>query len=518
MAESKALGVGLYATTIAHALQLRWCIGTALRRCPMASRYKTTALSLTEVGVDVEARRHATGHTQCLQLLGEVLSTRSSGRHDEPGRARCTPRCRLPLPRAVRDPALASVVLDPDQQTPPLGLSAVWGQAFGKRAQSSRIDVGRVLDELPNVMQELEDNLQLEGLLPLFRDDVCETLPVFAAIESTGFHVDSVDIPTDIATLQRMMTTYIHAIVQGPGGREYGGIDLLRSSHEEVGELLVRSEGRLPSDWQVQRPTLKRYALYGVPRALKIQELRSSATTLRWLERIQHKPQLISTVEPAATGRWYPTGNPLAAMPKHSTTAPLLRKHLVPPPGHVFVSGDFAAFEPRLLAHLSQDPVLLSAAKSPNNFYDEMGKTVGLSPTDTVKAAWLAFVYGRAVEAFAETLALPMRQGFDAFNHLRQTLKHTFRYKRKFERGLHVGPQGAFAYDPIGDWRRRFTPGLSWPQFKRRAFNLLMQGGPRRFSADSFVSCTMGFRPKRRSSARVRRSDPRVPNRDGGTS
>ena len=469
-ADGRKLGASLYAGMTARALA-EAPTGTLAGVFVVARWHRQHGVVvLDEVAVERSGRRRAAGHDACLDLVAAALA--------QPGVPTITTSLdvmdalhaanRL-LPVAVRDPALACVVVDPDQRWLPRGLAASWNDVLGERGESVQSDMERVLDELPGLMLELDEEILREGLGSLYNDDICATAPVFAAIESTGFRVDATNIAADVSTLEQRMQAAVHAIQKSTTA--FSGVDLLRASKNELGERLVDSEGHLPLGWRSTPASLDRYVLFGNTRALAIRDLRSMGATLNWLVRISGESQLTTVLEPASTGRWYPRGTPLHAMPKHSSSARLLRQRLLPPPGYVLVSGDYAAFEPRLLAHFSQDPFLLRASQSPNNFYDEIASAGGLASRELAKAAWLAFAYGRRRIAFAESLPVPVLDGIKMFDALSAKIGVAQQYKRKFARQLQE-----VATEPIGGWRRKRQAGDSRQRFERRGFNLLMQG------------------------------------------
>jgi len=136
------------------------------------------------------------------------------------------------------------------------------------------------------------------------------------------------------------------------------------------------------------------------------------------------------------------------------------------------VLGDYEAYEPRLLAAQSNDPVLVAAAKDPGDFYDALRAQLSLPVTrDVVKIALLAFVYGQTAGTFVESLPLPVYDGYKIYSSLRAQLTSAEAYKNRVQ-----AQHTAVAYEPVGGWRRVKGLADKAPKFRRRAFSLAIQG------------------------------------------
>jgi DNA polymerase I-like protein with 3'-5' exonuclease and polymerase domains len=186
------------------------------------------------------------------------------------------------------------------------------------------------------------------------------------------------------------------------------------------------------------------------------------------MKKLEVNTRLRSILEPSGTGRWYPHGDALFTIPKHEPEAGLLRRHLIPEVGHVFVSGDYAAFEPRLLAHQSSDPELIKACNAPD-LYDHLKPLLRVPDRDTAKQALLAFMYGRSPALFAESLPLPLPDGHRIYAAIEAALPVAMAYRER------VHATETISARTMGGWRRvRGTESRA--KFARMAFNLKMQG------------------------------------------
>lgn len=303
---------------------------------------------LDGVAVDDGVRRHADGHADCLALLQQLVAsgaepvmTSSMDVLDALYDAKIT------LPAAVEDPALACVLLDPDTRAAPPGVGPFWRTLLGRRAgHAVRVPLDRALDELPHLHTELRAALSKDSLLSLYDDDIQVTLPLLAALEREGFRVDEQGLAHDLAFVEMEMASAWDVIVPGPYKAAFFNLDLVHAPRENVAELILHADGRLPDGWKTERPNLERLALFGNARAKAVERLRGLDAVHGWMKRLEGKPRFRSILEPSSTGRWYAHDEALFTIPKHEPEAMLLRRHLVPEPGHLFVSGDFSAFEP----------------------------------------------------------------------------------------------------------------------------------------------------------------------------
>src|SRR5690606_5821664 len=98
------------------------------------------------------------------------------------------------------------------------------------------------------------------------------------------------------------------------------------------------------------------------------------------------------------TGRFASSNPNLQNIPKYA------RKMFVAPPGMVLLSGDFSQQEPRLLAHFSQEPVLIEAYRAGKDLYSAAASEMFGVPIEEcgdgsryrkmMKTAILAIIYG----------------------------------------------------------------------------------------------------------------------------
>lgn len=114
----------------------------------------------------------------------------------------------------------------------------------------------------------------------------------------------------------------------------------------------------------------------------------------------------------AATGRFSSDSPNLQNLPIEA------RKLFIPPSGHVFVGYDFSQIEPRVLAHITQDPGLLRIYQEGKDIYTQMAVEVFQKPVSEcgdgtkyrkmMKIGLLAVMYGITDFSLAESLGVDL--------------------------------------------------------------------------------------------------------------
>lgn len=116
----------------------------------------------------------------------------------------------------------------------------------------------------------------------------------------------------------------------------------------------------------------------------------------------------------ARTGRMSITDPALQTLPRKD---PLVRTAFIPREGHALMSIDADQIEARLTAHFSEDPGLIAAFNSGEDFFCVIatllfGYTVtkGMQERDLVKGVVYGKIYGAGVPKMAETAGVPVEQ------------------------------------------------------------------------------------------------------------
>ncbi len=427
---------------------------------------------LEQIAVDGSQRIVVSGHTLSLALLADVVQQGRPvvwlGSMDLLGALYSAAGS---LPPRVHDPALAVHLLDPDNLRAPAGVNSALRLLLDPaRASLPRLNLHHVLDELPDVDAELRAELGQHGLLTLYDDDVSATLPVLAGIEQEGFWVDRSGIVQDVATVEQTIDSLRAQITAGPTGWRFAQVDLRAADDDEIGKLLDNADGALPREWQHREKRLARHAHHRNQRASDIQDFRTLHTLRDWLLVASRTDRLRGVFAPNATGRWYAHDEALTSIPKHHPLAKqLLLQRLGARPGEALVSADFSAYEPRILAHLSGDPVLVAACQQVDP-YQTLAPRFGLPDRDTTKLALLAMIFGQQADTFAASLPMTMASGRQIFRNVERVLAAAVRFRQGYQ-AQHTDEARASS-----GWRRLRPAHISTTKFVRQAFSLLVQG------------------------------------------
>jgi DNA polymerase-1 len=207
------------------------------------------------------------------------------------------------------------------------------------------------------------------GTASLFHNDLDLALPVLGRIEQQGAWITKAGRNSAAAVMRRLERRL--------GGLErqfmpyLKAVDPYRAKPDELVDVLSKVGHRVDSarwkPWLTAKEELARLAL-AHPRVNAILQARSIQPLLRWVDAIAKNNRITGMLVPQATGRFGYRALHLNGIPKHIPEAQLIRALLGPPPGYCLVGADFSSFELRLIAGLSQDPILLDAAKQPDAF------------------------------------------------------------------------------------------------------------------------------------------------------
>ncbi|MEZ4224202.1 MAG: DNA polymerase I [Polyangiaceae bacterium] len=120
----------------------------------------------------------------------------------------------------------------------------------------------------------------------------------------------------------------------------------------------------------------------------------------------------------AATGRLSSTDPNLQNIPIRSELGREIRAAFVAPPGHRIVSADYSQIELRVLAHLSEDPVLLDAFRQGQDIHTRTAMEIFGVSSDAItaehrrraKAVNFGVIYGQGESGLSKSLGIPRKE------------------------------------------------------------------------------------------------------------
>ena len=182
----------------------------------------------------------------------------------------------------------------------------------------------------------------------------------------------------------------------------------------------------------------------------------------------------------AETGRFSSSEPNLQNIPSSGEYGKLIRNLFVAPPGHKLVVADYSQIEPRVIAALSQDPILVNNYLTGGDIYTTIGDTMGVD-RKAGKVLVLAISYGVGPDKIASSIGCTLQEAKDLLARFEKQFASIDKYKAKVVRqAKQSSTRMPFVETFFG--RRRYIPGLLSPdrgelaRAERQAFNTVIQG------------------------------------------
>jgi DNA polymerase-1 len=273
--------------------------------------------------------------------------------------------------------------------------------------------------------KELRETLECEGVLALYDEVERPLVEVLRAMERQGVAVDagyltklSAEFDHEIDRLQKELDTL-------------AGFAFNVNSPKQLGELLYDKLG-LPvlhktakGGRSTDEESLKSLAgLHAIPgKVLEFRELSKLKGTYidGLLARLDPKDNRVHTtfdMTGAETGRLSSVNPNLQNIPVRSEPGQRIRRAFVAPKGAVLVSADYSQIDLRVLAHMSQDAVLLDSFRKNEDIHTRTASEVFHVPPERVdkemrrraKAVNFGIVYGQTAFGLSATLGIPQKE------------------------------------------------------------------------------------------------------------
>ena len=291
-----------------------------------------------------------------------------------------------------------------------------------------------------NLCRELESTRRLHELLdpqirslelqPVLDDIERPLIPVLADMERTGIKVNPAMLKELSARMEKQLaglTTSIYAAA---------GTEFNINSPRQLGEVLFErlnlptsKKTRKTGGYSTDQAVLEELAQsYDLPRLiLEFRQISKLKSTY-----VDCLPALINpqtgrvhtsfNQTGAATGRLSSSDPNLQNIPVRTDLGRLIRAAFVPERGNLLLSADYSQVELRVLAHLSEDPVLVEAFRNDEDIHDRTAREVFTEPERAnrsecrrmAKVINFGIVYGLSAFGLAQKLGIP-RDAAQAF-------------------------------------------------------------------------------------------------------
>lgn len=337
----------------------------------------------------------------------------------------------------------------------------------------------------------LAERLHTLSLDTLYRAMELPIIPVLAAMEEHGVAIDSAALTAFLAEVHTQLnsaTQHIYALAGGPFN--------IRSSRQ-LGDVLFRTL-KLPTagktaagQLSTAQPALEKLAgkhalIDAVLEYRTLEKLRS--TYLEPLPKLADAQGRIHTTfnqKATATGRLSSSNPNLQNIPVRGHFGQRMRSCFVAAPGMALISADYSQIELRVLAHMSQDPVLLDAFAQGQDIHTRTAALIfGIAPQDVntaqrrnAKTINFGLIYGMGAQKLAQELHLSLAQA-KAF--IANYFAHLTQLKRFYESVEAAAKEQGHVLTLAG--RRRLLPDIHSPNqqlqalARRQAINTVIQG------------------------------------------
>ncbi len=141
------------------------------------------------------------------------------------------------------------------------------------------------------------------------------------------------------------------------------------------------------------------------------------------------------------TGRMSSNNPNMQNVPTRGVFKKKIRNCFIPEVDHTWIKADFAQIEMRGMTHMSQDPAMMAAFRSDEDFFVALAKQLFNEPDFTkadprrqmVKNGGYAKIYGAGIPKFSATAGIPEAEGRAFMNAFDSTFSGVVRWTRELE-------------------------------------------------------------------------------------
>ncbi len=312
----------------------------------------------------------------------------------------------------------------------------------------------RQLEAVRRLFETLNPGVDELGLRSLYDEIELPLVPVLADMERQGIKVDPAILKGLSTTMESQLTALTRKIF------EVAGVEFNINSPKQLGEILFEKlnlpaskKTRKTGGYSTDQTVLEELAeSYEIPRLIleyrQVSKLKSTY--------VDSLPLLISpntgrvhtsyNQTGAATGRLSSSDPNLQNIPVRTELGRMIRGAFVPEDGNVFISADYSQVELRVLAHLSEDEVLIDAFRQSQDIHERtalevFGDAARANPSEyrrRAKVINFGIVYGLSAFGMAQRLGIGRDEAqafitayFDRYKGVRGWLDKTLESTRK---------------------------------------------------------------------------------------
>ena len=385
------------------------------------------------------------------------------------------------------DLGLAAYLINPEESDYGWPRRAVrWGIPL-RQGQGGNGPAGMAL----RMAAAMEQRLEADGLLELYRTLELPLTPVLAQMEARGVAIDAAAFQSFLADVQGEIDRLTQEVFAA------AGTTFNIRSAQQLGEVLFNTL-KLPSPRKTRggqastnQETLEKLAgqhpvVESILQFRKLEKMRS--TYLDPLPRLVDPRGRIHTTfnqKATATGRLSSSNPNLQNIPVRGPLGKRMRSCFIAGPEHALVSADYSQVELRVLAHMSQDTALLEAfrkgedihARTAALVYDLPSSEVSPDQRRNAKTINFGLIYGMGAQKLAQELKITTTE---AKEFIARYFERLTGLKEFYEEVEAVAKRQGYVTTLGG--RRRLLPdihsanGQNYALARRQAINTVIQG------------------------------------------
>lgn len=408
----------------------------------------------------------------------------------------------------VLDTLLLSYVLDPSRRGH--GIDALARDRLGRELARDGGDdgvattraaavAGALLDVGPALHRELES----EGLSSVYTDIELPVARVLAKMEARGIGIDAGVLEraaSEFSATADRLEKEIHELAGGPF--KIQSTVQLRDVLFEKLKLPTKGVKKGKTGLSVNADVLAKLAeKHPLPAKViehrGLSKLLSTYVTglLPLIDETTGRLHTSFNQAVAATGRLSSSDPNLQNIPVRTVEGRRIREAFIPAEGHEFLAADYSQIELRVLAHLTEDPVLLQAFRDGEDIHRRTAAEVfEVAPDDVTavmrtKAKVINFgiLYGMGAHRLSGELDIPMSE---ASAYIERYFERYAKVRDFADRVVAKGREDGYVETLVG--RRRYLPDLtSREQGRRQAAERMAWNSPIQGTAADIIKLAM---------------------------